>query len=123
MVSLLAFVWAIPVCEQARKFKSVRELQAVLHQKINREIQMGRVAGPYTYPLLPNLHYSPVGLVPKQTPGEFRLIHNLSSPLGNSVNNHIDPSLTVVNYTSFDDAVELVSSLGTGTLMAKADIK
>ena len=36
---------------------------------------------------------------------------------------HIDPSLTVVNYTSFDDAVELVSSLGTGALMAKADIK
>ena len=61
--------------------------------------------------------------MPKQTPSEFRLIHNLSFPLGHSVNDHIDPSLTVVNYTSFDDAVELVSSLGTGTLMAKADIK
>ena len=37
-------------------FKSVSELQAVLLQKINREIQMGRVAGPYTNLLLPNLH-------------------------------------------------------------------
>ena len=36
---------------------------------------------------------------------------------------HIDPSLTVVNYTSFDDTVEMVLSLGTGALMAKADIK
>ena len=31
-------------------FKSVSELQAVLLQKINREIQMGRVAGPYIKP-------------------------------------------------------------------------
>ena len=107
----------------ARNFKSVRELQSVLQQKINREITMGRVAGPYTEPPFPNLRCSPIGLVPKQTPGEFRLIHNLSSPLGNSVNEHIDPSLTVVNYTTFDDAVELVLSLGSGALMAKADIK
>ena len=53
------------------RLKSMHELQTVFHQKINREIQMGRVAGPYTNPPLPNLHCSPVRLLPKQTPGEF----------------------------------------------------
>ena len=40
------------------------------------------------------------------------------------MNDHIDPSLTVGNYTvSSEDAVEMALSLGTGALMAKANIK
>ena len=84
---------------------------------------MGWIASPFSSPPFPHFCGSPIGLVPKQAPGEFRLIHNLSSPLGNSVNKHIDPSNTSVSYTSFDDAVTLVSRLGKGALLAKSDIK
>ena len=107
----------------ARNFVSVRENVALLQDKIDREVQLGRIAGPFSSPPLPNLRCSPIGLVPKQTPGQFRLIHNLSSPIGTSVNDYIDPSITAVSYTSFDDAVTLVSGLGPGALMAKSDIK
>ena len=107
----------------ARNLVSVRGNLPIVRQKIDRELQLGRVAGPFSTPPLPNLRCSPVGLVPKQAPGEFRLIHNLSSPLGNSVNDHIDPSAASVHYASFDDAVAMVTSLGPEALMAKADIK
>ena len=37
-------------------------------------------------PPLDNFRVSPLGLVPKKTSGEFRVIHDLSNPTGNSVN-------------------------------------
>ena len=111
------------VSTSARNLVSARQNKEVLQGKIDRELHLGRIAGPFPSPPFPNLRCSPIGLVPKQTPGEFRLIHNLSSPLGDSVNDHIDPAKATVSYTSFDDAVELVSSLGPGALMAKSDIK
>ena len=103
----------------SRNFVSVRENETLLQEKIDREVGLGRITGPYTSPPLPNFRCSPIGLVPKQTPGQYRLIHNLSSPIGHSVNDHIDPSLTAVSYSSFDDAVSLVSSAGPSALMAK----
>ena len=84
------------------------EHPVVLQEKIDKELRLGWIAGPFSTPPFPHYRCSPIGVVPKQAPGEFRLIHNLSSPLGNSVNKHIDPSNTSVSYTSFDDAVTLV---------------
>ena len=75
---------------------------------IDKELRMGRIAGLLSSPPFPHFRGSPIGLVPKQAAGEFRLIHNLSSPLGNSVRDHIHPTNTSVSYTSFDDAVTLV---------------
>ena len=39
------------------------------------------------------------------------------------MNGHIDPVIATVCYTSFDDAVGLVSRLDKGALVAKSDIK
>lgn len=65
---------------------------------------------------------SPIGVVPKKAQGQFRLIHHLSYPKTNSVNDFIDPSVSAVQYTSFDDAIKLIIKLGPGCLMAKTDI-
>ena len=111
------------VNSSARNLVSARVNANILQCKIDRELQLGRIAGPFSRPPFPNFRCSPIGLIPKQAPGEFRLIHNLSSPLGDSVNDHIDPAIATVSYTSFDDAVGLVSRLGKGALMAKSDIK
>ena len=56
-------------------------------------------------------------------PNKWRLIIDLSSPKGNSVNDGIDPALTSIQYSSIDDAILHINQLGTGTLMAKLDIK
>ena len=66
---------------------------------------------------------SPIGLVPKREPNSFRLIHHLSFPEGQSINSFINKDLCTVHYASFDEAVALAISAGTGAWLAKADIK
>ena len=51
-------------------------------QKLIRQIQAGRVVGPFTEPPLPNLRISPLGVISKIAQGEFRMIHHLSFPFG-----------------------------------------
>ena len=48
---------------------------------------------------------------------------DLSSPTGASVNDAIDKALCSLNYTSVDEAVAIVRTLGQGALMAKLDLK
>nr|XP_034994623.1 uncharacterized protein LOC118096659 [Zootoca vivipara] len=103
--------------------KSVRDRPDIAIRKINKEIAAGRVAGPFTTPPIPDLHISPLGMVPKKNPGEFRLIHNLSFPPGKSVNDGIPQDLCTVKYASFDQAVKLVRQFGKGALLAKCDIE
>ena len=78
----------------SKNFISAKENIKEVHSKINAEIIKGRVGGPYVVPPFTNIRCSPIGLVPKKAPGEFRLIHHLSWPEGNSVNDHIDPVLS-----------------------------
>jgi hypothetical protein len=51
------------------------------------------------------------------------MIHHLSYPEGESVNDYIDPSMTSVQYTHFDKAVELIQRLGIYCFLFKMDIK
>ena len=80
----------------------------------------------YLYPstesmYLPQPSVSPV--IPKSTPGEYRLIHNLSPSLGNSGNSFIPPELTSVKYQKLEDVINIIKQLVRGTLMSKLDIK
>ena len=70
------------------------------------------------------LHVSRFGVIPKKNqPGKWRLITDLSSPDGASVNNGIDPAFCSLVYASIDDAAAHILTLGRGTLLAKLDIK
>lgn len=64
---------------ECRNLKSAFDHEAQLMEKINKEIELGRIAGPFAKPPYPNLHVSPVGLIPK-TDGGWRLITHLSYP-------------------------------------------
>lgn len=67
---------------------------------------------------------SPLKLVPKKQPGEFRLIHNLSHPYDeSSVNGKIPAELATVSYATIQDAISIINQLGSGCFMAKSDIK
>ena len=48
---------------------------------------------------------------------------DLSSPRGSSINDFIDKEDFSLHYATFDQALALVSSFGTGALMAKLDLK
>ena len=65
---------------------SVKQNMKTLTDKITKEVLEGRVAGPFQSPPFTNIQISPLGLVPKKCPGEFRIIHHLSYPEECSIN-------------------------------------
>ena len=91
-------------------------------EAILKELNRGHTIGPFDHPPLANFHCSPLGAAPKKD-GTIRVILDLSSPLGYSVNDAIDRDDYSVSYSSFDDAVNLVRKLGPNCFMAKLDIK
>ncbi|XP_072171827.1 uncharacterized protein [Diadema setosum] len=111
------------VTVKSRNLQSAKDREDVLVDKIMQEVDMGRIAGPFESPSFENFRCSPVGLVPKKTPGEFRLIQHLSAPRNNSVKGQIDPQDCSVTYATFDDAISLVQGAGRGSCMGKADVK
>lgn len=103
--------------------KSARDNAEVLHDKVSKEVSLGRILGPFTFPPLTNLRVSPLGVVPEKEAGKFHLIQHLSFPKGSSVNDGISKEDASVSYVSFDRAVALVRQAGVGALMAKSDIE
>lgn len=101
---------------------SVKQNPGIAIKLIEKEIEMGRMAGPFSSKPFSNLRISPIGLVPKKD-GTFRLIQHLSYPHGSSINDFIDPDYCKVKYASFDDAIDMVSRLGQGAHLGKMDIK
>ena len=91
--------------------------------KLDKELALGRIAGPFESPPFQNMICSPLGIVPKKSPGEYRLIHDLSFPPNNSVNSHIDSIHSSVQYEVLDNCVEIIQQIGGGCLISKADLK
>ena len=108
---------------EAKNLSSASQAPDIVRKTILKEVEAGRVEGPFARPPFTNFRVSPLGLVSKKLPGEFRLIHHLSHPKGDSLNDHIDQNLCSVQYTKFDAAVQMVLRLGKGALLAKADVK
>ena len=102
--------------------KSSSEHSADVSKAIRTEVSRGHTAGPFNTPPLDDFHCSPLGAVPKKD-GSARIILDLSSPRGSSVNEGIDNHTFTVKYCSIDDALDMVHSLGPSAFMAKADIK
>ena len=90
--------------------------------KIKKETAAVRLAGPFESPPFTELRVSPLGVVPKKVPGEFRMIHHLSVPSGFSVNDGILSANTSVQYATIADAIGLIKQCGKGCFLAKTDI-
>jgi hypothetical protein len=91
-------------------------------EKIQKEVKLERMAGPFSTKPISTLHTSPIGIVPKHD-GRWRLIMHLSYPPGQGVNSFIDQEDCSVQYSSFDEIVSIVSDLGKGALLGIRDIK
>ena len=107
---------------EANNLKSANQAPHILRQKIDQEVSLNRVAGPFSRPPFPTLQVSPLGLVPKKD-GDFRVIHHLSYPDNASINSYIDEDQCSVHYSTIDDAALLISNMGQGALLAKSDVK
>ena len=77
----------------------------------------GRVIGPLPLHSVPQLHISSFGVIPKKTPGKWRLIVDLSAPEGSSVNDGVDEKYCSLHYISVDNAAEAIVANGRGALL------
>ena len=103
---------------------SALQNKRVVDERIAAELTAGRLLGPIPPHLLPLVHTSPLGLVPKaHQSNKWRMICDLSSPTGHSVNDGISPDLCSLHYARVDDAVDIIRRLGQGTQLVKLDIK
>ena len=107
---------------ESKNLKSIFEYPEKAKEKIESEIRLGRIAGPFKVKPISNLKISPIGIIPKSE-GLWRLISHLSYPESNSVNDFIDPGECTVVYTSFDEVLQTLVEMGKKTQLAKMDIK
>ena len=103
---------------------SARNDKTIVDERITAELAAGQLLGPIPSQLRPLVHTSPLGLVPKaHHSNKWRMICDLSSPIGHSVNDGISPDLCSLHYAKVDDAVDIIRKLGRGTQLVKLDIK
>ena len=75
-----------------RNLRSARENFEGVSEAIAKELHRGHTSSPF-----PHTHYSPVGAAPKAD-GSVRLILDLSSPRGDSVNDGISQEVFACTY-------------------------
>ena len=111
--------------KESRNLPSANRNLDTIHSNLAKEVELGRTAGPFdTPPPFPNLQVSPIGLVPKKQPGQFRTNFHLSYPkTGCSINSSIPKEDYSLQYTTIDNAIHVIQALGKGTFMAKTDIQ
>ena len=98
---------------------------AVVEDYIHKELTLLRMAGPFPKHSLHGGQVSRFGVISKHRHQiySWRLIVDLSHPPGFSVNDSIPKYLCSLHYVTINDAIDQVVKLGSGTLLAKADIK
>jgi hypothetical protein len=112
-----------PFSVTSQNHASARCNMPALREYVNAESAAGRVAGPFSSPPFDPFVISPLGIVPKKEAGKFRVIHDLSFPVSNSVNAGIMQEDAAVDYETLDRVIELVQLAGRGALIAKVDIE
>ena len=112
----------LTIPSRPKNLRSALDNPDLVTSAIAREIRRGHTAGPFSVEPFPVLHCSPLGSAPKKD-GTVRLVLDLSSPRGCSINEDIPKEDFAVSYSSFDDAVRRVFQLGPTAHMAKIDIQ
>ena len=102
---------------------SAEEKAEVVYEYPQTEIMAGCVLRLLDLSDFPHVHTSQFGVIPKSTPGKWRLIVDMSSPEGLSVNDGIKESLCSLSYATIMDAAKGVAVFGRGSLIAKVDIR
>lgn len=101
---------------------SSTKFSKAVEETIRNDALKGRKIGPFAHPPFDTFVGSPLGAFPKRSSNKVRVIHDLSWPPGNSVNDGIGEDCSLV-YISMDNIVKLVRDKGKDALMAKLDLE
>ena len=112
-----------PSSTEGRNSRTVHQLPEQTREKVTSEIELGRIAGPFTTKPFSPYKCSPINIKEKSTPGKYRTLHDLSFPYDtNSVNKNIPDSAAKVTYPTIKHAVSIITPM-TNPWLAKADLK
>lgn len=106
----------------SKNLVSVENNKLATLEKLQKEVELGRMLGPFINKPISTLRISPIGLVEKSDKS-WRLITHLSHPKDESVNDFIEDQFCTVKYSSFDKVLNMISSLGRSAELAKIDIR
>lgn len=101
----------------------------VLWNKIMKEVESGRISGPYLHPPFQSFIQSPITLIEKKGSESLdplentRLIFDLSYPKGESLNDYTPESVKKVKYPLFDKAINMCLKEGKSCFLSKTDCK
>ena len=114
-----------PLCSAMHNCPSADAHPQVVTSYIEREVSLGRFLSPFSHTNAPpRTHLSKFAVILKgHTPGRWRLITDLSSPKGQSVNDGIAPPICSLRYVTVDEIATAAAGLGRGALIAKLDVE
>lgn len=97
----IGFNYSSCMCILARgNMLSTLDHSHVVREYLEHELQEGRVTEITDVSGIAGLQISPFGVIPKKAAGQWRLILDLSSPSGSSVNDGISKDLCSLSYVS-----------------------
>ena len=96
---------------------------SIIANYLREEVRIGRPVGAVAH-YFPQLlvHMSPTGLIPKPYSDSWRLIVDLSSTWGSSVNEGNSTKSCSLQYSSVDDVVSIIRHLGSHAELVKMDL-
>ena len=118
-----------PLKDSVSHSRTARENADVVEDYLQEEAEAGSLAGPFLEPPIKNLHLNRINILEK--PGKqgdrrnkrYRLIMDLSSPAGYSVNDGIDKEDATVSYTKFSEVIDRIVERGRGCYLFKLDLE
>ena len=111
-------------CRSSRgNMKSALDNPHVIRDYLRTECEAGRVLGPLDPSCHQDIHTSRFGVIPKSTPGKWRLIVDMSSPEGSSVNDGIREAWCSLSYATVTDAARGITAYGRDALLIKLDVR
>lgn len=106
-----------------KNWPSARKFADAVTTSIYKDLRKGRMLGPFTRPPYNNFVGSPMGAFEKKrSSGKFRVIHDLSWPPGQSVNDFIAREDFTLSYITVDEIVHNIKESGGNSLIAKIDL-
>ena len=107
-----------------RNLGSAYDYPEVVSDYLENERTHHRIVGPLVPRSTIPVHTRSFGMIPKRhQANKWRLIVDLSSSKGGSVNDGVECSLCSFDYIAVTDIADVVLGLGRGALLAKSDIR
>lgn len=113
----------VPVATSKAQHAFNHRTPKVTEKYLVEELQPGGLLGPFSPAELPQVHINRFGVIPNSQLGKWRIITDLSHPLGASVNDVISQELASLSYITVDWVSSQIIQLGRGSLIAKVDIR